>query len=129
MRKHLVAPSILCAAALLTACGEKPQPQTASVNCAAVRLTTDLSAAGALGEFAGDYTNDQVVLTIRQEDYRLLVRSAGSGERELRRVSDWRFEDGCGVTYQFSYPLDHVGRSLEISTPYGSLENYRQIES
>jgi len=130
MRKHLVAPFILFdAAAVLTACAEKPEPRSASVNCAAARLPTDTSAAGALEGFAGEYTNGQLVLSVRQEGYRLLVGNVGSREREIRRVSDWRFEDSCGVTYQFSYPLDHVGRSLEISTPYGSLENYRQIES
>ncbi len=130
MRKHVVASCLLYgAAAALTACAEKPEPRSASVNCATARLPTDTSAAGALEGFSGDYTNGQLELLVWQDGYRLLVKSAGSGEREIRRVSDWRFEDSCGVIYQFSYPLSHIGRSLEISTPDGSLESYRQIGS
>jgi hypothetical protein len=135
MRKHLGTLCVLYAAtAALTACTEKPEPRSASLssasdNCASARLPTDTSAAGALEGFAGEYTNGQLVLSFRQEGYRLLVGSAASGEREIRRVSDWRFEDSCGVTYQFSYPLDHIGNSLEISTPLGSIEKYQQIRS
>lgn len=80
-------------------------------------------------ELAGEYGNEALWLSVRQEDYRILVSTPRAADRELRRVGEWRFEDGCGVTYQFSLSMDQLGTSLEISTPHGLLERYRQIRA
>lgn len=130
MREHLI--QLLCLAGTMTAlaaCAQKPQPLSTSLDCTAIQFPTDTSLPGAVDELAGEYWDDSLSLSVKRDDYRLLINAPQSGNRELRRVEDWRFEDGCGVIYQFSLPLDHLGRSLEIRTPDGSLRRYRQRRS
>jgi hypothetical protein len=83
--------------------------------------------AGSLDGFAGQYTDGVRWLTLRQDGYSVLLADSGGRERELRMTAEWRFQDGCGVTYQLSLPLDGVGAWLEIITSNGQSRRLRRV--
>lgn len=122
---HLAAAS---AAILLSSTGfaaSKPPPHSAA-DCAAVRFPVQLSAAGALESFAGQYSDGELILAFRQEGYRVLLRS-GDQNRELRNIGPWRFEDGCGNFYQFSLPLTGTGANLEVGVRGAKSRRLRRV--
>ncbi len=83
--------------------------------------------AGALENFAGTYSDGDRVLALRQDGYRVLLSLSGS-ERELRQTAAWRFEDGCGSSYQLSLPMNGTGAVLEVRDRTGKLQRWQRIE-
>ena len=100
----------LSAAPALAAAAQPAQ----SPGCANFQFPVQLSMAGSLQGFAGQYSDGVREAALRQDGYRVLLRLDGTAERQLRLAGEWRFVDGCGTAYQFTLPLDGVGANLEI---------------
>lgn len=122
----------VCRALLITffagqaACATKAPPKPQQMDCASAHFPIQLSMAGALEGFAGRYSDGARSLALRQDGYVVLV-AEGARERELRAAGDWRFVDGCGVTYQLSLPLNGTGASLEVIAPGGKSTRLRRV--
>lgn len=119
MQEQLYRALSIASLALPAACATKPAPRLAQIDCASVHFPVQLSMAGALEGFGGQYSNGDRSLTLRQDGYSVRLAGPGAGARELRQTSQWRFQDGCGVTYQLSLPLNGTGALLEVITPEG----------
>jgi hypothetical protein len=113
--------------ALGGACATQPALKIQAVDCTAVRFPIQLSMAGALQGFAGQYSDGVHSVTLRQEGYEVLLGIAGTAERELRQTAEWRFEDGCGTAYQLSLPLNGVGASLDVISRGGQLIRLQHV--
>ena len=107
-------------------------PEVASIGpahatgCALASFPADTRVAStSIDTVAGVYRWGAATLTVRREDYRLLVDIPGSGVRETRMIGEWRFADGCGAVYQFSIPLSGVGSRLSIVGPDGTISDWR----
>jgi len=127
MRELLPKVLLIALMASEAACATKHAPNIHSADCAAAHFPVQLNMAGSLDGFAGQYTDGVRWLTLRQDGYSVLLADSGGRERELRMTAEWRFQDGCGVTYQLSLPLDGVGAWLEIITSNGQSRRLRRV--
>lgn len=113
-----------------TGCAAKPLAravgQVQPLGCALTRFPTDTRIAStSIDTFVGVYRRGAAALTVRRQDYRLLVEIPGSAVRETRMIGEWRFEDGCGAVYQFSMPINGVGSLLSITGVNGVASSWR----
>jgi hypothetical protein len=127
MQERLSRALLIASLVSLGACATKPVPKIVQTSCADARFPVQLTMAGALEGFAGQYSNGVRSLTLRQDGYAVLIADDSARERELRKVGEWRFEDACGVTYQLSLPLNGTGASLQVTTPEGQSTRLRRI--
>jgi hypothetical protein len=119
MKNQLCGALLVAAFLAQGACATNPTPKAQITSCAAAHFPVELAMAGSLQGFAGQYSNGVRSVTLRQDGYSVLVAYGSAGERELRKIGEWRFQDGCGVTYQLSLPLNGTGALLEVISPKG----------
>ena len=127
MQQQLTKAALIALLASLGACATPPPPKVVQTSCAMAHLPVQLSMAGSLEGFDGQYSDGVRSLSLRQDGYVVLIADANSQERELRKTGEWRFEDACGVTYQLSLPLDGTGASLQVISPSGRSMKLRRV--
>ncbi len=120
----------LFACAALGACVTAPEPSTTATGCIESRFPEDTRVADSeFDSFVGSYARENHFLSIRREEYRMLLNVPGSGTRELRFVQDWRFEDGCGTAYEFAVRLAPLQTVLKIRGRDGSAYSWSKLRS
>ena len=93
MQEQLRSALLIASFGLQVACATTLPPKIQQMDCASAHFPVQLSMAGSLEGFAGQYSNGLRSFTLRQDGYAVLLAGDTGRERELRETGEWRFQD------------------------------------